>query len=555
MMRLSASLSVRLAMAAALIGVVGSVLVYINLKTRLDHDFEQAAVASASSMTEIIRRSTRAGMLQNRWQDVHDIIRNIHRQPDIVRIRLINKEGRVVFSSDAAEIGAVLDVRATECRGCHDAGQPRADLPRIERIRIFPGKEGQRVLGMIEPIQNEPECAGSCHVHPADQRVLGLLDTQLSLASSDHQAAASTARVLGGSVLVMMFSAAAIVATHFWLLRRRLGPMLQVIGRLGKGDYSARIPAGPQDEMAGLRLAFNHMVSDLEEAHEELQRWARTLQERVEARTRELRQTQEQVISSDRMAGLGRLAAVVAHELNNPLAGVLVLTRRARKVLGRDDLPPEKRAEIGSWLEMVDNEVSRCGKIVTDLLAFSRNRAPSREPVDINDIVRRSSRLLAHKLNLAEIDLQLQLDDHLTPVIADPGQIQQVLMALMNNAVEAMPNGGALEITTRPQPGGGVVLEVSDTGSGIPPADLPRIFEPFFSTKTEGQGVGLGLAVAFGIVNRHGGRIDAASSPGQGTRMTVQLPPEPPPGEEEPHVGKDHLSPSEGDHAPGAPHA
>lgn len=554
-MRLSASLSVRLALAAALIGVVGSVVVYINLKTRLEHDFEQSAVASASSMTEIIRRSTRAGMLQNHWQEVHDIIRNIHQQPDIVRIRLINKEGRVVFSSDAKEIGSVLDVRATECRGCHDAGQPRADLPRNERVRIFSGPAEERVLGMIEPIQNEPECAGSCHVHPPDQRVLGLLDTQLSLAASDRQASSSTGRVLFGSVLVIMFTAAGIVAAHVKMLRGRLRPMLSAIGRLGKGDYGARMPAGLPDEMAGLRLAFNRMVADLEETHGELQRWALTLQERVEARTRELHQTQEQVITSERMASLGRLAAVVAHELNNPLAGVLVLARRARKTLAKDTVTPEKRAEIASWLEMVDNEVARCGKIVTDLLAFSRHRAPGREPVDLNDLVQRASRLLAHKLTLGEIDLQLHLQPDLPAVVADPGQIQQVLMILMTNAVEAMPSGGTLSIATRSRPGGGVILEVGDTGSGIRPADLPRIFEPFFSTKAEGLGVGLGLAVAFGIVNRHGGRIDAASTSGQGTRMTVQLPPEPPPGEEEPHAGKDHLSPAAGDHLPGAPHA
>jgi two-component system NtrC family sensor kinase len=326
----------------------------------------------------------------------------------------------------------------------------------------------------------------------------------------------------------MLLLAGMIVATHAYLLRRRLRPLFGAIARLGRGDYAARVAPGPQDELAEVTVAFNRMASDLEEAHRELQNWARTLRDRVEERTRELRQTQDQVIQSERLAGLGRLAAVVAHELNNPLAGVLVMVRRTRKALARGAISPEQQADVASWLEMVDQEVARCGRIVQDLLAFSRHRRASREPVLVNDVASRALRLLAHKLDLAEVDLVETLDPANPQVMGDTGQIQQALMAVLINAVEAMPQGGTLEVATRGRGDGGVEIEIRDTGIGIAPEDLPQIFEPFFTTKSDGQGVGLGLSVVYGIVSRHGGRLDVSSMPAQGTRVLIQLPAEPP---------------------------
>jgi two-component system NtrC family sensor kinase len=384
---------------------------------------------------------------------------------------------------------------------------------------------------MIEPIPNEAACAGSCHVHRPDQKILGVLVTELSLAGADERIEAATRRAFLGAAISMLLLAGTIVATHAYLLRRRLRPLFGAIGRLGKGDYAARVSAGPQDEFAEVSVAFNRMASDLEEAHRELQNWARTLRDRVDERTRELRQTQDQVIHSERLAGLGRLAAVVAHELNNPLAGILVMIRRSRKALARGQLTEGQQKELASWLEMVDQEVGRSGKIVQDLLAFSRHRRASREPVAVNEVASRALRLLAHKLDLAEVDLVESLDPKGPQVTGDTGQIQQALMAVLINAVEAMPQGGTLEVSTRARGDGGVEIEVKDTGIGIAPEDLPQIFEPFFTTKADGQGVGLGLSVVYGIVARHGGRLDVNSAPAQGTRVVIQLPAVPPDGE------------------------
>lgn len=522
------SLSLRFALVVAGIGVIGAILATLALRAQIRHGFEQQVTSSASSVTELIRQATRAGMLHNRWDDVKETITNIRRQPEIVRIRLISKKGVVVFSSEAGEIGRSTSLTASECRACHVPGPPKADLPREERVRIFTDSAGKRVLGMIEPLPGEPACFESCHHHTPGQPVLGVIDTQLSLEAADALNARSTERLIGLALTVQLTAAAVIAVVFAWMWRRRMRPMLSAIQQLRAGDYRARIQVETGDELGHLAHSFNEMVEDLERSHAELQNWTRTLQERVEEKTRELSSAQDQMIRSERLAVLGRLAATVAHELNNPITGMQVFVRRARRRLGSEDPPPPpKLKEIGEWMEMVDRELVRCGRIVEDLLAFSRQRAPQAAPVQISDLVRRATRLLGHKLDLEEIDLELRLPDDIPTIVADGPQIEQALLAVLINAVEAMPSGGSLVLSAQRHPGGGIELRVQDSGIGIPPEVMPHIYEPFFSTKPEGQGTGLGLSVVYGIVSRHGGRLDVQSAPGQGTTVTLYFPPAP----------------------------
>ncbi len=517
------SLALRFAAAAGLIGALGAVLLVLAGRAQLRRDFEQEVLRSAAGVSAIVRASTRTGMLQNHWGDVKQVLRDIARQREVVLVRLLDKRGRVVLSTNEAEIGSVLSLSAPECRPCHEGNTPSAHAPREERVRIFRAADGSRVLGMIEPVPREKECS-PCHA--GTDTLLGIIDTHLSLAETDHINGTQTARLAAAALGLQILTAAGIALAIAWMLRRRLDPMLATVRRLGGGDYTARVDLATNDEFRTFGGAFNHMAGELERAHDELQNWARTLQDRVDEKTRELQTAHEQMIRSERLACLGRLAATVAHELNNPLAGVQVYARRARKALAAPaDVPAARAQEIGGWMETVDREVGRCGRIVQDLLAFSRQRAPQRAPVDVNEVVRRATRLLGHKLDLEEIDLALELDARLDPVVADGGQVEQALLAVMINAVEAMPKGGVLSIATRPYAGGGAEIEVKDSGQGIPAEIMPHIFEPFFTTKSEGQGTGLGLSVVYGIVTRHGGRLDVSSAPGEGTCVTLLFPP------------------------------
>jgi two-component system NtrC family sensor kinase len=218
------------------------------------------------------------------------------------------------------------------------------------------------------------------------------------------------------------------------------------------------------------------------------------------------------------MASIGKLAATVAHEINNPLFGILTYARLVSRGLAR--VEGEGRGEMVEQLETIEREGKRCGDLVKNLLTFSRQAPSHREPNDLNTIVHRAIMLVKHKLDMQGIELIENLAEDMPAVECDANQIQQVILVLLVNASEAMPKGGRLEVSTEPD----AAVRVKDTGSGIPEDVLPRIFDPFFTTKEDQNRTGLGLAVAYSIVEQHAGEITVQSQPGQGTEFRISLP-------------------------------
>jgi two-component system NtrC family sensor kinase len=218
------------------------------------------------------------------------------------------------------------------------------------------------------------------------------------------------------------------------------------------------------------------------------------------------------------------LAATVAHEINNPLFGMLTYARLTLKRLTETDIEAAKKEEMIEHLRIIERESRRCGDIIKNLLTYARQAPPKPQIAELNQIVERALGLVRHKLDLQSVELDESLAPDLPRVWCDPGQIQQVVVALLVNAAEAMVHGGQLIVTTAAAPEGGVRLIVADSGGGISEDVLPRIFEPFFTTKEEQQRTGLGLAVAHSIVEQHAGTITVRSTPGQGAEFTVTLP-------------------------------
>jgi two-component system NtrC family sensor kinase len=217
---------------------------------------------------------------------------------------------------------------------------------------------------------------------------------------------------------------------------------------------------------------------------------------------------------------------VVAHEINNPLAGIRTYARLLRRQFaGGAAAPPtpEQAAETDRILQMVDGEAGRCGDIVRNLLAFSRQAGARLAEEDLAPILERCRMLLRHQAEMLDVTLETQAAPDLPRVVCDAAQVQQAILALAMNALEATPKQGRVSIEAA-RDGAGAKLVVADTGAGIPKEHLDRIFEPFFTTKEAGKGVGLGLAVVYGIVTRHHGRIDVRSEPGRGTTFTIHLP-------------------------------
>jgi two-component system, NtrC family, sensor kinase len=298
--------------------------------------------------------------------------------------------------------------------------------------------------------------------------------------------------------------------------------------KVAAGNLDHRLTPRSSDDLGRLAVAFNEMTSRLSAAYRQIERRAETLEENVETKTRELERTQTFLFGSERLASLGKLAATVAHEVNNPLFGILTYARLSLRDLEAGEVSPEARERLIDQLRVVERESKRCGEIMRNLLSFARQSPRQLALADINELVRRSAKLVQHRAEMQGIFLGKDLAEDLPEVHCEAGQIQQVLLALLVNACDAMPSGGELTVTTR-RNGDGVTVVVRDSGTGIPAEDLPQIFEPFFTTKEDDHGTGLGLAVAKSIVDRHGGTIGVESAPGQGTVFTIGLPLTPPP--------------------------
>lgn len=498
---------------------------YLNLRLQRRHS-EAIILQSANRIGDLIARSTRYQMMRNDREALYQVISTIGAEPGIRRVRIFNKEGRITFSTDPAEINALVDKSAEACYGCHAQGEPLSKLERPDRARIFVDPQGQRVLGVIRPIENEPACSNAaCHIHAASRRILGVIDTNLSLAPVDVQIAAQEAEVARfTAVAVVIFSLAS--ALFIWtVVERPLKELLSGIQKVAAGDMGYRLPMRSGDELGKVATSFNRMTESLARAQQEITDWGHTLEDRVEQKTRELEGAQRAILAREKMASLGRLAATVAHEVNNPLAGILTYAGLTLKRLEKLPCEPGVRAEMSESLRTIERESRRCGDLMRNLLAFARQAPRQREPNDLNLLVKHGLALVHHGLELQGIELKEELQQGLPPLPCDAGQIRQVLLALLVNAIEAMPNGGRLEVSTALDAGAQALqVRVRDSGVGIPPEVLPHIFEPFFTTKENQQGTGLGLAVAHSILEQHGGEITVDSTPGKGSEFTISLP-------------------------------
>ena len=301
-------------------------------------------------------------------------------------------------------------------------------------------------------------------------------------------------------------------------ITRPISEMVAATQNITAGRLDQEVRSNAQGEIALLAESFNAMLKSLRQMKADLEEWGRTLEEKVKQRTEELVAMQARVAQSERLASLGMLAAGVAHEVNNPLGGILALTALTAEDLRKDDPNREN-------LEEVIRQTERCRDIVKGLLEFSRQSKGQAEAVDLNRVLEDTLSLIGKQALFFNINVVCQLEPELPPVVADRSQFQQVFINILMNAVQAMNERGTITIKTRRQSADNFVeVAISDTGRGIPPEDIGRIFDPFFTTKVGGQGTGLGLSIAYGIVTTHGGSISVQSEVGKGSTFTIRVP-------------------------------
>ena len=514
------SLTVIVIVTAAVWGVV-------NIQAQ-ERQLLDGMIVGADQLSHGITSATWHAMLGDHRESAFQVMQAIARTQGIDRIRIFNRTGRIMFSTDPAQ-GRDLDKSEDPCTRCHGGFPPKVRIDSRSRARVFQGSGGHRSLVMVTPIYNEKTCSDSaCHAHPADVRVLGVLDLALDLSPVDQEVRAMQARVyLVTGIQILLLSLFVVFFTHRFVT--------VPIGKLIDGTHAVSAmeldkpvePIETSEELNQLAHSFNKMRERLQAALAEINQVNQGLEEKVERRTEQLKTAHQRLLQSDRMASLGQLAASVAHEVNNPVSTVLNLSMLMQSMVQDDGVPPARLEEFRRYMSIVVGETGRVGRIVSDLLSFARRSKPQRSEADLNKVVSKTLSLVAHKLKLAGAQADLDLQSDLPLVQCDSAQIQQVIINLLLNAAEAVQrrSEGRIVIRTRTRAdGSAVVIAVEDNGEGIAPEHLAKVFDPFFTTKPEGKGVGLGLAVTYGIVQAHGGDIEVTSRTREGTCFSVILP-------------------------------
>ena len=490
---------------------------WINVETLRTLLIEES-VSLADKLSETIIRTTHYQMLEDDRKRVYEMISEVGTQKDIELVRLITKEGLTIFSTDKKEIGTYLDKSAEACNMCHSGGTPLLQASSMNRSRIFRTRDGKEVLGLAKAIYNEERCyTAPCHFHRKEAKILGVLDVHLSLDNMQSQLVASRYKITLLTVCMLGLIALSTVFLIHEQINQPLKRLLTQTEKIAEGNLESAVEITSTDEIGELGAAFNIMTENLKKARAELEDWGKTLEGKVEERTRELNKLQNQLVRSEKLASLGELVAGIAHEINNPLTGILVFT----SLLSND---AKLHPALKNDLETIVRETERCATIVRGLLEFSRESIPQKNWSSLNGIMDAALMLVRHQSMFQDIEIVKDYDESLPDVLADHNQVEQVFVNILLNAGQAMHYGGKLTITSGvTTDGGSVFVTIADTGSGIPEEILSRIFDPFFTTK-ENKGTGLGLSISYGIINNHGGTIEVQSTIGWGTTFTISLP-------------------------------
>lgn len=400
--------------AVSIIGVYS----YLNIKSQSDVLLAEVE-RHANQLSETVKNSTRYGMLLNQREHIHAIINSIGKDPAINDIRVLNKEGEIIYSAKIDDIGKMLDKNAESCYACHAENKPLERLSKQDRTRIYRlHPDSARVMGIINPIYNEASCyEAPCHAHPQSAKVLGVLDVTISLAEVDAQ-------IYNNEMRELLFAIISITALGlligFFVKRWIDNPvreLLKATNEVGLGNFNYKIKDLGKDELGILSQSFNNM-------------------------TKKLNEMKQQIFQSEKLASLGQLAAGVAHEINNPLTGVLTYSSY---LLKRTKDNPQMQED----LNVIVRETMRSREIVKGLLDFARQSTPKKSYIDVNEVINRALSVVNNQMKINNVELKKDLDSSLPKITADANQIQQVFLNLLVNSIDAIGrSGGTINIRT-----------------------------------------------------------------------------------------------------------
>jgi two-component system, NtrC family, sensor kinase len=471
-------------------------------------------------------------MLENDKRSLQNTLDIINNMSGIDEVNMYDSENNLVYSSFSTDTIGHSDPNCVSCHSNITAMfPPREKSYRIIEIKsecsMNHGDNQTRHLLIKSPIMNRKSCyQSSCHAHKPTDVVLGSLIIKMPLGNLDDALKKSSTNFF----LLAILTTGLLVIFLILFTRKKIQAPLHAIIKasvaVANGDTSTRLEIKPNqlDDMRMVSKTLNHMLDNLQAANEELQNWSQQLEYKVQKKSEELGAAQNELIHIERIASLGKLSLSVAHEINNPLSGILVYAKLVIKQISNQEIEPSKKESILKYLRMIETETKRCGDIVKGLLDFSRSDQKDFEAVHLHEILRKTYDLMIHPMKIANINFLTDFSAKSDLIFCSPNQIKQACVAILVNASEAVPENGEVIFRTRNTDNSHVCIEITDNGVGIPAENISHVFEPFFSTKQSTSGIGLGLAIVHGIVQNHKGKIELKSELGRGTTFSITFP-------------------------------
>jgi two-component system NtrC family sensor kinase len=471
-------------------------------------------------------------MLENDQTSLQNTLDIINTMSGIDDVNMYDKHNNLVYTSISNDPSNHSD---PDCISCHTDFDTMFSATE-KSVRIIdansacimnPNEDNTRHLLIKSPILNNSSCStAACHAHHPSDKVLGSLVIKMPLSGLDRALEKSTTNYFLLAALMTVLLIVFLIAFTNKKIKNPLSEIILASEAVARGDKSTRLAIKPH-QLSDMRMvagAFNEMLDNLQAANNELQNWSQQLEYKVQKKSEELGQAQNELINIERIASLGKLSLSVAHEINNPLSGILIYTKLIYKQLSSQELDPSKKETMLKNLKLIEGETKRCGDIVKGLLDFSRKDQNGFESKHLHEILQETVELMMHPMKIANISFWSDFSAKSDLIYCSPNQIKQACMAILVNASEAVSENGEVLIRTLNPDGAHVRIEVIDNGVGISEEDIPHVFEPFFSTKEKTSGIGLGLAIVHGIVESHKGKIDVKSTKGKETIIAITLP-------------------------------
>ncbi len=515
------SLAAKLIIAIGLLLVIGSFVFWYAILQKQEKDLSAIAVKYGGSLVNFIKAVTRDSMLADNRHAIQQTLEDISIAEGVERVRIFDHNGKISFSTFKEDIGKTVKKDSLSCRACHsDTEKSYKLLQKPRKNSFYKAPEGFTALKLVEPVYNESSCYTSrCHAHPREQKIIGFIEADTSLALLDE---AKLKQGLALTAYVIIFVVAISVSLGLILYKIVSKPVSELIygmEKISAGDFNYSVPIKSEDEMGTLARTFNSMIKDIKAARDQKEVWTQTLETEIAKKTEEIKKTHAGLVQTEKLASLGRMAAGVAHEINNPLTGIVTFAHLMEK-----NISPE--SQEAQDLNVIIEEAERCSKIIKNLLTFARATPSEKGKISINNVLAQSIYMVKNQEKFHNIKFNINIDSSPTITFGDASQFQQIFLNMFINAADAMNEKGTITIATKKivmndKPY--VEIAFSDTGCGIPEENFAKLFEPFFTTKPFGKGTGLGLSVSHGIVKHHGGQIGVKSTIGKGTTFFIKL--------------------------------